>query len=118
VGTIQGTNSRDYRYGAAPQAMLTSRLVLPNRASLELTGRAYYADGIAVPDSARRDRIARAELSITLPVQGRNAITVRPIWSWRDAAVVPEGGHRPEHASVSVFFTRLLSTVPDAAGRR
>jgi hypothetical protein len=42
AGSVQRTDERDYHYGATPQALLALRLILGDRAMLDVTGREYY----------------------------------------------------------------------------
>ncbi|HXM83197.1 MAG TPA: DUF3943 domain-containing protein [Burkholderiales bacterium] len=85
VGTVHGTQNRDYHYGVTPQALLALRLIFGDRASLDVTAREFFVSGVAGAGTGGHDNIARADLSLTVRVQREHAIAVKYLWSRRDA---------------------------------
>ena len=71
AGTIHGSGERDYHYGATPQALLELRLILGDRAMLNLTAHEYYVSGLGSTESRGSENVARGTASFT--VRGRNS---------------------------------------------
>jgi len=59
AGNVTKRVERDYHYGVAPQGLLALRLILGDRAMLDLTGRAYYVTGMGGGDPGGREAIDR-----------------------------------------------------------
>jgi hypothetical protein len=48
AGSVQRADEPYYHYGASPQALLSLRLILGDRAMLDVTGREYYVTGCSL----------------------------------------------------------------------
>ncbi|HYC48576.1 MAG TPA: DUF3943 domain-containing protein [Burkholderiales bacterium] len=109
VGTINGTRDRDYHYGLAPQALLALRLIFADRASLDLTAREYFVSDVATDTSGRggHDNIARADAAITFRIHKQHAISLRYLWSRRDASYPVLGDRSQTRATIGIFYTLL-----------
>ncbi|MDO8356091.1 MAG: hypothetical protein Q7U76_06855 [Nitrospirota bacterium] len=46
AGTIRGSGERDYHYGATPQGLLELRLIMGDRAMVNMTLHEYYVSGV------------------------------------------------------------------------
>ena len=101
AGTIHGSGARDYHYGATPQALLELRLILGDRAMLNVTAHEYYVSGLGSTEDRGSENIARGTASFTVRVYDRHAIALRYVSSQRDA-------HYPDlpntHQSVETFY--------------
>jgi hypothetical protein len=85
AGTIRGQGERDYHYGITPQALVALRMILGERAALDLVGRDYFVSSVASTEQRGSENVLRGEAAATVRLVGRNAITVKYI-----AADAPE----------------------------
>ncbi|TAK90555.1 MAG: DUF3943 domain-containing protein [Burkholderiaceae bacterium] len=104
VGTMRGTSDQDYHYGRTPQALLALRLILGERASLDLTARDYFVGGVA---GKGYDNIARVDLSFTLRVHQQHAISLRYLWSRRDASYPNLADQTQTRGTIGIYYTLL-----------
>jgi hypothetical protein len=96
AGTIHGSGERDYHYGATPQGLLELRLILGDRAMLNVTAHEYYVSGLGSTEHRGSENIARGTASFTVRVYNRHAISLKYLTSQRDAHYsgnVPVGGN-------------------------
>jgi hypothetical protein len=108
VGTLRGAEEGDYHYGLAPQAIVTTRLILGDRASLDLSGREYYVSDVAAATStAGHDNIARVEASLTVRLHEQRALSLRYLWSRRDARYPDLGARTQQRGTLGIFLTFL-----------
>lgn len=109
AGTLNGVRERDYHYGVAPQALLALRLVLGDRASLDLTTREYFVSHVAADRAGRggHDNIIRNELSLTVRVHRQHAITLKYQLSRRDASYPDLGDRTQTRGTFGIFYTLL-----------
>ncbi|MFY9326578.1 MAG: DUF3943 domain-containing protein [Georgfuchsia sp.] len=106
VGTLRGSAEGDYHYGVAPQALLALRLILRDRASLDVTGREYFVTGVAGANSGH-DNIIRTDLAFTWRIRRDQAISIRYLWNRRDASYPTLGDRTQSRATVGIFYTLL-----------
>ena len=85
AGTIHGSGERDYHYGATPQGLLELRLILGDRAMLNVTAHEYYVSGVGSTEDRGSENIARGTASFTVRVYDRHAISLKYVTSQRDA---------------------------------
>ena len=86
-GTIRGNVERDYHIGAAPQGLIALRLILGDKAALDLTAREYFLSRKAGPsDTSGHENITRADVAFTVRIQRQHAIAVKYLWNRRDAS--------------------------------
>ena len=107
VGTLRGVGERDYHYGVAPQALLALRLIFGERASLDVTARDHFVTRVAAADRGGRDNIVRADVSFTWRLHRQHAISVKYLWSQRDATYPDLGDRTQTRATVGIFYTLL-----------
>ena len=107
VGTINGTNSTDYHYGVAPQALLSLRLIFGDKVSLDAVGREYFVSGIAAGSTGGHDNVLRADTALTFRIYRQHAIAVRYVWSRRDASFPDLGDISQTRGTIGVFYTYL-----------
>lgn len=85
AGSIQRTEERDYHYGATPQSLLALRLILGDRAMIDLTGREFYVTGVGSTEPDGWENILRGDASFTVRVFGHHGLALRYVISHRDA---------------------------------
>jgi len=85
AGFTTPLGDRDYHYGVTPQGLLALRLLLGNRAVLELGGREYYVSGTGSDDANGSENIIRANANLNIRVYGRHGIGLQYVKSIRDA---------------------------------
>ena len=106
AGTINGSGIGDYHYGLTPQILVANRLIASDRAALDLTLRDYYVSGIASHENGS-ENIARADALFTLRFRPHQAMSVRYIWSRRNAEYPDLGDVIQSRGSVGLFYTYL-----------
>lgn len=74
AGTLNAPGTRDYHSGVAPQVLEQLRLVLGDRAALDLSARKFFVGGVDSPDERGHDNIERADITFTLRVHGRHGV--------------------------------------------
>jgi len=107
VGTVRGIGERDYHYGVAPQALLALRLILGEKASLDVTGREYFVTRVSAADRAGHDNIVRADVSFTWRIQKQHAIAVKYLWNRRDATFPDLGDRTQTRGTIGIYYTLL-----------
>ncbi|HWR73950.1 MAG TPA: DUF3943 domain-containing protein [Nitrospirota bacterium] len=107
AGNVTQVGERDYHYGVAPQGLIGLRLILGDRAMLDLTGRAYYLTGVGGADPGGRETIGRLNTGFTVRIYGRHALGVQYIASTRDARYPDRAASRQTTGTVSLVYTLL-----------
>lgn len=108
VGTINGASEKDYRYGTAPQALASLRLIWDDRASLDLTGRVYRVGEVAGADrGGGHDNISRGDASFTWRIQKQHAVGVRYLYNRRNARYANLGDRSQTRGTFGIFYTLL-----------
>ena len=107
AGNVTQVGLRDYHYGVAPQGLLALRLILGDRAMLDLTGRAYYLTGVGGDDPGGREAIGRLNTGLTVRVYGRHALGLQYIASLRDARYPDQPDSYQTVGTVSLVYSLL-----------
>lgn len=110
AGTIHGSGERDYHYGATPQGLLELRLILGDRAMLNVTAHEYYVSGLGSTENRGSENIARGTASFTLRVYDQHAIALRYIASTRDAHYSDLPDRHQTVGTVTIGYTYLGGT--------
>lgn len=97
----------DCHYGLAPQALVASRLIMGERASLDLTGREYFVSRVGAAARGGHDNIARLEASFTVRIYQGHGIAVRYLLNRRDAFYPDVGDSSQTKGTIGVFYTFL-----------
>ncbi len=106
VSTINGiANDRDNRYGVAPQATLALRLIMADRASLDLSAREFFVSDVG-GGRAGHDNIVRADTTLTWRVTGPHALALKYQFSQRDATTAA-GDRSQNRGTFGIFYTLL-----------
>jgi hypothetical protein len=107
AGNVTQVGQRDYHYGAAPQGLLALRLILGDRAMLDLTGRAYYLTGMGGENPGGRESIERLNMGFTVRIYGRHALGIQYIASIRDAQYPDRADSHQTTGTYSLVYTLL-----------
>ena len=107
VGTLHGTDERDYHYGVAPQALLALRVIWNDKYSLDLTGREYFVSKVASTDRNNNDNVARAEASFTWRGADNHAMSLKYVLSRRDSSYFGLGDRSQARGTIGLFYTLL-----------
>ena len=108
VSTIGGIkDERSNQYGVAPQALLALRLIMAERASLDVTAREYYISDVSAGRHGGHDNIVRTDASLTWRVHKQHAVTLRYQLSQRDASAPGVGDLTTRRGTVGIFYTLL-----------
>jgi hypothetical protein len=100
------TDDREYHYGTAPRVALELRLIMDDRASLDISARRVALGHINNPGQGTDD-ITRADTSFTWRVSGPHALGVNYVWSHRSASYVSLAQSQQTLARVGVYYTYL-----------
>jgi hypothetical protein len=104
AGSVRGDAAdRDYHYGIAPQALISTRLIFGDRASIDLTAREYFVSGVA--NRGGHDNIVRVDASFTLRIHRQHAVTIKYLGSRRDATFPDLGSRTQTMATIGLFYT-------------
>ena len=106
VGTLHGAAEGDYHYGVTPQALLALRLILGEKASIDMTGREYFVTSVGGP-TAGHDNIVRADLAFTWRVRRQHAVSIRYLFDRRGASYSTLGDRTQSRATIGIFYTML-----------
>ena len=121
AGTIHGAGvsaatatapegKRDYHYGVTPQELLAARLILSDRASIDMTARDYYVSRVGGSESTGSENIARADISFTVRVYNLHGLTLRYVESRRDANYSNQTPTHQSVGTVSLVYSLLGQT--------
>ena len=105
IGAI--ANERANNYGVAPQAQLALRLILHDRASLDLSAREYYVGDVTGSGRSGHDNVARLDAALTWRIHRQHAVTLRYQLSRRDFDFSGLGSRTQSRATVGIFYTLL-----------
>jgi hypothetical protein len=107
AGNVTQVGERDYHYGVAPQGLLALRLILGDRAMLDLTGRAYYLSGVGGEDPGGGETIERLNAGLTVRLFGRHALGLQYSASLRDAHYPDRADSHQTAGTFSLVYTYL-----------
>ena len=103
--TVNGVTDRDYRYGLAPQALASLRIIGGDRLSLDLNARPFFVSNVAGFNQQGRDVILLGDASVGLRFYRRNAITVRYQLSRRTASLPGFASIVQQRETIGLFYT-------------
>ena len=108
VGTTRGdVTERDYHYGVAPQALIATRLIFADTASIDLTAREYFVSSVGATNRDGHDNIVRVDASYTQRINGRHAVTIKYLGNRRDASFPDLGTRTQSRGTIGIFYTLL-----------
>jgi Domain of unknown function (DUF3943) len=100
------SDERANHYGIAPQALLALRLIVGDRASLDVTARESFVADVS-GDRARHDNVIRADASFTWRIHRQHAVSIRYQLSRRDFDARELGNQTQDRGTVGIFYTLL-----------
>lgn len=107
VSDIAGiSDERDNHYGVAPQALLSLRLILGERASVDLTAREFFVADVS-GSGVRHDNVVRTDASLTYRIYRQHAVSIRYQLSRRDFDLRDTGNRIQDRGTVGIFYTLL-----------
>ena len=107
VSTIGGiSDERANQYGVAPQALLSLRLILGERASIDLTAREFFVADVS-GSGVRHDNVVRTDASLTWRIHRQHAVSIRYQLSRRDFDSRDSGNRIQDRGTVGIFYTLL-----------
>jgi len=98
---------RDYHFGLTPQALLALRLILGDRAMLDLTAREYYVSGYGSDDTRGSETIFRGNFGATIRVYRSHAIGIQFVSSTRDAKYGLLPNRKLSEGTVTIVYSIL-----------
>ena len=107
VGTLHGTDNRDYHYGVAPQALLALRMIYKDRVSLDFAAREYFVSKVAGAGNGGHDNIARADISLSFRIYKQHAVAIKYQWSRRDATFPSFSDLTQTRGTLGIYYTLL-----------
>jgi hypothetical protein len=105
--TPNAIGQRDYHYGVTPHVLLALRLLLGDRAALELIGRGYYVSGTGSDNSEGTEQIGRLNAGFTFRIYRRHGIGLQFVESVRDAHYGSLPRVHQTDGTVSLVYTFL-----------
>ena len=113
AGSVGDKDERDYHYGLMPEALLNLRLIVGELAMLEAGGRHYHVIGTGSgggtsATSSGTERIARANLGLTVRVYGPHALSVQYVVSSREAGSFSRAGERKQSVETITLAYNFL----------
>ena len=107
VSTIRGISDEGAnQYGVAPQTLLALRLIVGDRASLDLTAHEYFVSDVS-GSHGDHDNVIRADASITWRIYREHAVSVRYQLSRRDSDFRDLGNRTQSRGTIGIFYTLL-----------
>jgi hypothetical protein len=105
VGSVGSREERDNHFGMAPLVMLAGKLILGARAALDLDARKYFVSSLGGAGPDGHDHITRADAGVTWRVHKRHAVSVRYVWTHREATLPLAGELTQIRRMAGIFYT-------------
>lgn len=110
AGAARAGEERDYHSGVAGQGLLALRLIFGDRVSIDLTARDYRVTDTLSDEDGSEETIARADASITLRVYNLHGITLKYVFSQRDAEYSLQPDSHQDVSALSIGYAYLGQT--------
>ncbi len=108
VSTIGGIeNERANNYGVAPQAATALRLIMGDRASLDLSAREFFISDVTSGNRDGHDNVVRADASLTWRIYRQHAVSVKYQLSRRDIGFPGLDDRTQSRGTLGIFYTLL-----------
>jgi hypothetical protein len=102
-----GDGQRDYHYGLTPQGLVSVRLIVGDRISVDTTYRGYYITRVAATESTGSEDIERLDAALTLRVFNLHGVTLRYSDSNRTGRYATLPTSHQSLSTVSIGYTLL-----------
>jgi hypothetical protein len=107
-GGLGGADENDHHYGLTPQLLGAVRLIPGQRAAFDVTVRDYYITHLASTHDRGSENVVRAEAMFSVSLATHHAVSVKYIWSRRDASATPDlGSIIQSRGTFGLFYTFL-----------
>jgi uncharacterized protein DUF3943 len=107
ASTVRGGDANGFHYGAAPHALLSLRLVLGDRAAIDVSGREWYVSPATAAQRGGHENISRVDAALTVRVYKRHAVSIKYLGNFRDATFPDIDGIHQRRETLGVFYTLL-----------
>jgi hypothetical protein len=107
AGSIRGEGNRDYHHGVAPTAQASLRWIFGDLAALEIIGGDWYVTDQASSEADGTENLARIETSLTFRVYKLHGITLKYVYSRRDAEYRDLPDTEQSVSAISIGYTLL-----------
>jgi len=107
AGTLRETGDRDYRYGTTPQGLLALRLIMGDRAMIDMNGREYYISDLQGSSPNGHELIRRANVGLTVRVYSQHALGFQFTSTTRDSHSVGAADRHQTEEIASIAYTLL-----------
>ncbi|MEP6608423.1 MAG: DUF3943 domain-containing protein [Burkholderiaceae bacterium] len=108
VSTLNGiANEKANSYGAAPHGTLALRLIMADRASIDMSAREYFVTRVSGGNRDGHDNIVRTDASLTWRIVGQHAASLRYQFSRRDSVFSDLGDRTQTRGTIGIFYTLL-----------
>src|SRR5262249_26786988 len=98
---------RNYHYGVTPESVLALRLILADRAAINVTGRGYYISRLGATESNGSETLDAVDIALTLRVYKLHGVTLRFSQSTRDGRYIHEAASHQTVGTVSIGYPLL-----------
>jgi len=102
-----GEGQRNYHYGVAPESVLALRLILGDRAAVDIAGREYYISRLGATESTGSETLDTVDIALTVRVFQLHGITLRLSQSTRDGRYYHQPDSHQTVGTVSIGYTLL-----------
>jgi hypothetical protein len=102
-----GEGQRNYHYGVAPQTVVALRLIMADRAALDVNGRYYYISRLGATESNGSETLNTLDVVLTVRVYDLHGITLRFSQTTRDGRYAREADSHQRVGTVSIGYTLL-----------
>jgi len=110
AGEARSGAERDYRAGLSAQGLLALRLIFGDAVSLDMTARQYHVTDTASDDDDGQENILRADVSLTWRLYRLHGLTLKYVFSKRDASYDGLPDANQQVGALSVGYTYLGQT--------
>ena len=110
AGTARSGDERNYRSGVSAQGLLAMRLIFGDRVSLDLTAREYHVTDKLSDDDDGSETILRADSSITVRLYNLHGITLKYVFSQREAEYAGLPDTDQDVGAISIGYAYLGQT--------
>lgn len=107
ASTPENAVTRDYHFGLTPQGLLALRLLLGDRAMIDMTAREYYVTGVGSDDRRGSEKIFRGNIGATFRIHGGNALGLQYVLSTRSAEYGTLPDKKLQEGTVTIVYTIL-----------
>ena len=98
---------RDYHFGVTPQALLTLRFIVGDRAMIDMAGREYYVSGLGSDDVHGSETIFRGNIGVNVRLIGGHTLGLRFVQSMRNARYGELPSKRLSEGTVTIAYSFL-----------